>query len=68
MIMMIGECVEESRLVGLWVALMVGKAALIFRGVGLRALGIGVWKYFILEGFTRATCSFVIHLYIGVLL
>ena len=37
---MMGECVEESRLVGLWVALFVGKAALIFRDMGR---GWGCW-------------------------
>ena len=32
-ILMIG-CVEELRLVGLWVALMVGRAALTYSGIG----------------------------------
>ena len=45
MIMMIGECVEELRLVGLWVALMVGKAALIFRARGGGGVG---GEYFML--------------------
>ena len=39
-LILMGECVEESRLVGLWVALFVGKAALIFRDMGR---GWGCW-------------------------
>ena len=29
-----GKCVEELRLVGLWVALLVGRAALTYSGIG----------------------------------